>query len=164
MVNKVILVGNLGKDPEVRYTSGGQAVASLRVATSRSWTDKQSGQRKEETEWHEVEVWGKQAEQCGEYLAKGRQVYVEGRLKTDKWQDKQSGQDRFKVKVVADTVRFLGGGGGAGGHRAPGQRPSNDEMGGPPPGFEEGGEGGGQGGGQGSGQGGGGPGGEDIPF
>ena len=114
MVNKVILVGNLGKDPEVRYTAGGQAVANLRIATSRSWTDKQSGQKKEETEWHDVEVWGKQAEQCGEYLAKGRQVYVEGRLKTDKWQDKQSGQDRYKVKVVADTVRFLGGGGALG--------------------------------------------------
>ena len=133
MVNKVILVGNLGKDPEVRYTSGGQAVANLRIATSRSWTDKQSGQKKEETEWHDVEVWGKQAEQCGEYLAKGRQVYVEGRLKTDKWQDKQSGQDRFRVKVVADTVRFLGGGGGAG-RGAP--RPQ-EETGGPA-GFEEG--------------------------
>jgi len=132
MVNKVILVGNLGKDPEVRYTSGGQAVANLRIATSRSWTDKQSGQRKEETEWHDVEVWGKQAEQCGEFLAKGRQVYVEGRLKTDKWQDKQSGQDRFRVKVVADTVRFLGGGGrGA-------ARPAPEEAGGPPAGFEEG--------------------------
>src|SRR5512145_1704973 len=114
MVNKVILVGNLGKDPEVRYTSGGQAVANLRIATSRSWTDKQSGQKKEETEWHDVEVWGKQAEQCGEYLAKGRQVYVEGRLKTDKWQDKQTNQERSKVKVVAETVRFLGGRGGAG--------------------------------------------------
>jgi single-strand DNA-binding protein len=115
MVNRVILVGNLGKDPEVRYTSGGQAVANLRIATSRSWTDKQSNQKKEETEWHDVEVWGKQAEQCGEYLAKGRQVYVEGRLKTDKWQDKQSGQERYKVKVVAETVRFLGGGAGRGG-------------------------------------------------
>jgi single-strand DNA-binding protein len=152
VVNKVILVGNLGKDPEVRYTSGGQAVASLRIATSRSWTDKASGQRKEETEWHDVEVWGKQAEQCGEYLAKGRQVYIEGRLKTDKWQDKQSGQDRYKVKVVADTVRFLGGG-GTGGART-GVRPSNDEMA-PPPGFEDSGPGGG---------GGGGGGGEDIPF
>ncbi len=109
MVNKVILIGNLGKDPEVRYTQGGQAVANLRIATSRSWTDKQSGQRKEETEWHDVEVWGKQAEQCGEYLAKGRQVYVEGWLKTDKWQDKTSGQERSRVKVVADSVRFLGG-------------------------------------------------------
>ncbi len=157
MVNKVILVGNLGKDPEVRYTSGGQAVASLRIATSRSWTDKASGQRKEETEWHDVEVWGKQAEQCGEYLAKGRQVYVEGRLKTDKWQDKQSGQDRFRVKVVADTVRFLGGGAGAGGARP--QRPHSDEAGGPPPGFEEPADNGPHGGG-----GAGGGGGEDIPF
>jgi len=158
MVNKVILVGNLGKDPEVRFTSGGQAVATLRIATSRSWTDKQSGQRKEETEWHDVEVWGKQAEQCGEYLAKGRQVYVEGRLKTDKWQDKQSGQDRYKVKVVAETVRFLGGGG-----RAQGARPSNDEMGGPPPTSDEGsGESHGGQGGPPGGQGG--PGGEDIPF
>jgi single-strand DNA-binding protein len=154
MVNKVILVGNLGKDPEVRYTAGGQAVASIRIATSRSWTDKQSGQRKEETEWHDVEVWGKQAEQCGEYLSKGRQVYVEGRLKTDKWQDKQTGQDRYRVKVVADTVRFLGGGGG-GAQRSAGPRPSHDEMG-PPPGFDDapsdsGGHGGGAGG-------------EDIPF
>jgi single-strand DNA-binding protein len=157
MVNKVILVGNLGKDPEVRYTSGGQAVANLRIATSRSWTDKQSGQRKEETEWHDVEVWGKQAEQCGEYLAKGRQVYVEGRLKTDKWQDKQSGQERSKVKVVADTVRFLGGrGGGGGGGRGAGHGPADE----PPGGFEE--EGGGGGGGHGGGGGGGGP--DDIPF
>ena len=154
MVNKVILVGNLGKDPEVRYTSGGQAVANLRIATSRSWTDKQSGQRKEETEWHDVEVWVKQAEQCGEYLAKGRQVYVEGRLKTDKWQDKQSGQERSKVKVVSDTVRFLGGRGAGGG--AGGRPPASDEA---PGGFEEpdsGGHGGGGGGG------GGGP--DDIPF
>jgi single-strand DNA-binding protein len=158
MVNKVILVGNLGKDPEVRYTSGGQGVANLRIATSRSWTDKQSGQRKEETEWHDVEVWGKQAEQCGEYLAKGRQVYVEGRLKTDKWQDKQSGQERSKVKVVADTVRFLGGrGGGAAGG---GRTPQSDE---PPGGFEEPDSGGGgHGGSAGSGGGGGGP--DDIPF
>jgi single-strand DNA-binding protein len=155
MVNKVILVGNLGKDPEVRYTSGGQAVANLRIATSRSWTDKQSGQRKEETEWHDVEVWGKQAEQCGEYLAKGRQVYVEGRLKTDKWQDKQSGQERSKVKVVADTVRFLGGRGAGGG--APGGRaPAPEEA---PGGFEEPDSGGGGGG---AGGGGGGP--DDIPF
>src|SRR5215212_7073848 len=128
MVNRVILVGNLGKDPEVLYTSGGQAVATLRIATSRSWTDKQSGTRKEETEWHDVEVWGKQAEQCGEYLAKGRQVYVEGRLKTDKWQDKQTNQDRYRVKVVAETVRFLGGGAGGGQRPAGGPRSSPDEM------------------------------------
>jgi len=130
MVNKVILIGNLGKDPEVRYTQGGQAVANLRIATSRSWTDKQSGQRKEETEWHDVEVWGKQAEQCGEYLAKGRQIYVEGRLKTDKWQDKQSGQDRSRVKIVAEAVRFLGGSGRA--VSRPAEEPS-----GPPAAIEE---------------------------
>jgi len=133
MVNKVILIGNLGKDPEVRYTQGGQAVANLRIATSRSWTDKQSGQRKEETEWHDVEVWGKQAEQCGEYLAKGRQVYVEGRLKTDKWQDKQSGQERSRVKVVADSVRFLGGR-GAGGPAGQSRGHGTEEA---PGGFEE---------------------------
>jgi len=164
MVNKVILIGNLGKDPEVRFTSGGQAVANMRIATSRSWTDKASGQKKEETEWHDVEVWGKQAEQVGEYLAKGRQVYVEGRLKTDKWQDKTSGQERSRVKVVADSVRFLGGGaggargaggpGGAGGAGGPGggqRAPSGpDEGGGPPPGFEEGPGGGGSA--------------DDIPF
>jgi single-strand DNA-binding protein len=157
MVNKVILVGNLGKDPEVRYTAGGQAVASLRIATSRSWTDKQSNQRKEETEWHEVEVWGKQAEQCGEYLSKGRQVYVEGRLKTDKWQDKQTGQDRYRVKIVADNVRFLSAGGqgrgagaGAGGGAG---RGAPDDAGAPH--FDEGPDGGG---------GHGGPGNDDIPF
>jgi single-strand DNA-binding protein len=160
MVNKVILVGNLGKDPEVRYTSGGQGVANLRIATSRSWTDKQSGQRKEETEWHDVEVWGKQAEQCGEYLAKGRQVYVEGRLKTDKWQDKQSGQERSKVKVVADTVRFLGGRGAGGGAGGKGAHGPGDEA---PGGFEENDAGGGGGGG-GGGAGGGGGGPDDIPF
>lgn len=162
MVNKVILVGNLGKDPEVRYTSGGQGVANLRIATSRSWTDKQSGQRKEETEWHDVEVWGKQAEQCGEYLAKGRQVYVEGRLKTDKWQDKQSGQERSKVKVVADTVRFLGGRGAGGGAGGKGAQGHGEEA---PGGFEENDGGGGGGGGGSGGAGGGGGGGpDDIPF
>lgn len=189
MVNRVIIVGNLGKDPEVRYTSGGQAVANLRIATSRSWTDKQTNQKKEETEWHDVEVWGKQAEQCGEYLSKGRQVYVEGRLKTDKWQDKQTNQERSKVKIVAETVRFLGGGAGGGARsggaaRGGGQGP---EENGPPGGFEEsdagpggaggggagggdgdGGSGAGGGGGAGRGGSGGGPGGgggpDDIPF
>ena len=168
MVNKVLLIGNLGKDPEVRYTSGGQAVANLRIATSRSWTDKQSGQRKEETEWHDVEVWGKQAEQCGEFLAKGRQVYVEGRLKTDSWDDKASGQKRSRVKVVADTVRFLGGGGaggaGRGGPRGGAGGPP--EADGPPGGFEDDGSHGGgpSGGGAGGGGSGGAGGGDDIPF
>lgn len=153
MVNKVILIGNLGKDPEVRYTTGGQAVANLRIATSRSWTDKQSGQKKEETEWHDVEVWGKQAEQCGEYLTKGRQVYVEGRLKTDSWDDKTTGQKRSRVKVVAETVRFLSTGArgaGAGAERGGGRPSGPPEESGPPGGFDEG-------------PGGSGPG-DDIPF
>ena len=113
MVNKVILVGFMGKDPEVRYTSGGQAVASLRIATSRGWTERESGQRKEETEWHDIEVWGKSAEACGQHLAKGARVYVEGRIKTDRWEDQQSGQKRSRVKIVAEVVRFLGRGNGA---------------------------------------------------
>ena len=108
-LNKVMLIGNLGKDPEVRYTSGGQAVANLRIATSRSWTDKASGQKKEETEWHDVEVWGKQAEQVGEYLAKGRQVYVEGRLKTDSWDDKQTGQKKYMTNIVGQDIGETGG-------------------------------------------------------
>jgi single-strand DNA-binding protein len=112
MVNKVILVGFVGKAPEVRYTSGGQAVANVRMATSRAWTDKQSGQRKEETEWHDVEAWGKTAENCGEYLESGSRVYVEGRIKTEHWDDKQTGQKRTRVKIVADSVKFLGKGNG----------------------------------------------------
>jgi single-strand DNA-binding protein len=120
MVNKVILVGNLGRDPEVRQ-AGGQTVAILRLATSRSWIDKRSGQRKEEREWHDIEVWGRYGELCRQYLAKGRQVYVAGRLKTDRWKDNQSGQDRQRVKVVAEFVQFLGGGEHHGSH---GARPS----------------------------------------
>lgn len=109
MVNKVILVGNLGRDPELRQ-AGGQTVAILRLATSHSWIDKRSGQRKEEREWHDVEVWGRHGELCGQHLAKGRQVYVAGRLKTDRWKDKQTGQDRQRVKIVAELVQFLGSG------------------------------------------------------
>ncbi|WP_242392139.1 single-stranded DNA-binding protein [Anaeromyxobacter oryzisoli] len=110
MVNKVILVGFVGNDVEVSYTPGGQAVVKLRLATSRGWTDRDSGQRKTETEWHDVEVWGKRAEACGEHLAKGSRVYVEGRIKTDFWKDKQSGDNRSRVKIVADQVTFLGRG------------------------------------------------------
>ena len=108
MVNRVILLGFVGKDPEVWYTPGGQAVASIRVATARGWTDRDSGQRKTETEWHDVEVWGKRAEACGEHLGKGSRVYVEGRIKTDVWKDKHTGEERSRVKIVADLVRFLG--------------------------------------------------------
>lgn len=110
MVNKVILVGNLGKDPQTRSTPNGQEVATLTVATSEKFKDK-SGELQERTEWHTVVVWGRQAESCGKYLTKGRQVYVEGRLATRKWTDKE-GAERYSTEVVAETVKFLGGGGG----------------------------------------------------
>lgn len=108
MVNKVILVGNLGKDPQTRSTPNGQEVATLTVATSEKFKDK-SGELQERTEWHTVVVWGKQAESCGKYLSKGRQVYVEGRLATRKWTDKE-GAERYTTEVVAETVKFLGQG------------------------------------------------------
>ncbi len=106
-VNKVILIGRLGADPEVRYTSNGGAVANFNMATNESWTDK-SGQKQEKTEWHKIVVWGKIAEICGQYLSKGRQAYVEGRLQTREWQDKE-GNKRYTTEVVAQTVQFLGG-------------------------------------------------------
>lgn len=122
-VNKVILVGNLGANPEMRYTQGGQAVANLRLATTERWTDK-NGQKQEQTEWHRVVVWGKQAEICGQYLTKGRQIYVEGRIRTRQWQDQQ-GQKRFTTEVVAQIVQMLGS-------RAEGGAPARDEPMGPP--------------------------------
>src|SRR5213593_2464860 len=106
-VNKVILVGNLGANPEMRFTQGGQAVANLRIATTERWTDK-NGQKQEATEWHRVVVWGRQAEIVGQYLTKGRQVYVEGRIRTRQWQD-QSGQKRYTTEIVAQNVLMLGG-------------------------------------------------------
>ena len=111
-VNKVILVGNLGKDPEVRFTPSGQAVAKFPIATTDTWTD-QGGQRQEKTEWHNVVVWGKQAENCGQYLAKGRQVYVEGAIRSRSYDDKD-GNKRYVTEIVAQRVQFLGGGGGGG--------------------------------------------------
>src|SRR6476660_7477069 len=138
-VNKVILVGNLGADPEVRFTPGGQPVANFRIATSESWTDK-SGQKQERTEWHRIVVWGKLAELCGEYLAKGRQCYVEGRLQTREWTDKEN-KKNYTTEVVANAVTFLGSrdgvGGGAGGGGRPPRQPDTD-FGPPPPGMEEG--------------------------
>ena len=106
-INKAILIGHLGADPEVRTTQGGQTVASLRIATADAWTDKGGG-KQERTEWHSVTVWGKTAENCGRFLAKGRQVYVEGRLQSREYQDKE-GQTRKVWEVVADAVTFLGG-------------------------------------------------------
>ena len=106
-VNKVILVGRLGQNPEVKYTPSGAPVANFSVATSESWTDK-SGQKQEKTEWHRIVVWGKIAELCQQYLSKGRQVYLEGRLQTRQWQDKD-GQTKYTTEVQAQTVQFLGG-------------------------------------------------------
>jgi len=113
-VNKVILVGNLGQDPEVRYTANGAAVANITVATSEQWTDRQSGQKQEKTEWHRVVLFGRLGEIAGEYLRKGSQVYLEGKLQTRKWQD-QNGQDRYTTEIVANEMQMLGGRGGAGG-------------------------------------------------
>lgn len=110
-VNKVILVGTLGRDPEVRYTPNGNAIANLSVATSEQWTDKQTGERQDRTEWHRVVIFGKLAEIAGEYLKKGSQVYLEGKLQTRKWQD-QSGQDRYSTEIVLDVngqMQMLGG-------------------------------------------------------
>jgi single-strand DNA-binding protein len=118
-VNKVILVGNLGRDPETRYATSGSAICNITVATSRQWKDKATGEKKEETEWHRVVFYDRLAEIAGEYLKKGRPVYVEGRLKTRKWQDKE-GQDRYTTEIVAEEMQLLGsreggGGGGRGG-------------------------------------------------
>ena len=113
-VNKVIVLGNLGKDPEVRYTPNGNAVCNLRIATTRNWKNKDSGEKMEETEWHSVVLYDRQAEIAGEYLKKGRPVYVEGRLKTRKWTDKE-GMERYTTEIVADSMQLLGGREGAGG-------------------------------------------------
>jgi single-strand DNA-binding protein len=113
-VNKVIIVGNLGKDPETRYMPSGSAVTNLRIATTESWKDKQSGEAQERTEWHAVAMFGRLAEIAAEYLRKGSQVYIEGKLRTRKWQDKE-GKDRYTTEIVADEMQMLGGkGGGAG--------------------------------------------------
>lgn len=106
-VNKVLLIGNLGKDPEVRFTPSGRAVARFPLATSEVWND-QEGQRQERTEWHNIVVWGKQAETCGQYLAKGRQVFVEGAIRTRQYDDKE-GNKRYITEITAQRVQFLGG-------------------------------------------------------
>jgi single-strand DNA-binding protein len=107
-INKVILVGNLGKDPEMRYTADSKAVATLTIATSEQWKDKNTGQNQEKTEWHRVVAFGRTAEIMGEYLKKGSQVYIEGKLQTRKWQDQQ-GQDRYTTEIVANEMQMLGG-------------------------------------------------------
>lgn len=113
-VNKVILIGNLGRDPEVRYTPSGAAVCNISLATTRNWKSKDSGERQEETEWHRVVLYDRLAEIAGEYLKKGRSAYIEGRLKTRKWQDKD-GVEKYTTEIVADTLQLLGGREGTGG-------------------------------------------------
>ena len=131
-INKVILVGNLGQDPETKAMPSGMTVCNLRIATSESWKDKQTGEMKEQTEWHSVAMFGRLAEIAGEYLRKGSQVYIEGRLRTRKWQDK-SGNDRYTTEIVANEMQMLGSGRGMGGEgRAPGGRASGGEPDGDP--------------------------------
>ena len=113
-INKVILVGNLGNDPETRYMPSGDAVTNISVATSESWKDKQSGEQKEKTEWHKVVMFRRLAEIAAEYLRKGSQVYIEGKLRTNKWQDRD-GKDRYTTEIIADEMQMLGGRGGGGG-------------------------------------------------
>jgi len=145
-VNKAILVGNLGRDPELRHTPNGQAVVNFTLATSENWTDK-SGERQERTEWHRIVVWGKTAEMCNQYLSKGRTVYIEGRIQTREWEDKD-GNKRYTTEVNAQTVQFIGprtdGGGGGGGNYSGGgggrgNAPRNDGPAdaGPPGGDED---------------------------
>src|ERR1700756_4143079 len=130
-INKVILIGNLGADPETRAMPSGTTVANLRVATSESWRDKQTGEQQERTEWHRVALFGRLAEIAGEYLRKGSQVYIEGSLRTRKWQDKQ-GNERYSTEIIGNDLQMLGGGGGGagggalggGGRRDRGWRPS----------------------------------------
>ncbi len=137
-LNKVMLIGNLGGDPEIRTTASGQSVCNFNIATTRRWNSKE-GQAQEETDWHRIVVWGRQAENCKEYLSKGRQVFIEGRLQTRQWED-QSGNKRYTTEVVAQNVQFLSGGRGAGNAATP---PALDQD--PAPAFEGGG-------------------GDDIPF
>ncbi len=138
-LNKVLLIGNLGSDPEIRTTTSGQSVCNFNIATSRRWTSK-DGQAQEETEWHRIVVWGRQAENCKEFLSKGRQVFIEGRLQTRQWED-QNGGKRYTTEVIAQNVQFLSGGRGAG-SAAPDHMPPSE-----PPAFDAGSGGG-----------------DDIPF
>lgn len=141
MVNKVILIGNLGRDPEVRSTPSGQPVANFTLATSRRWRDK-NGQKQEQTEWHQVVVWGKQAEIAGQYLTKGKQIYLEGRLQTRSWDDRQTGEKRYRTEVICENFQMLGSqrggefegdragaGGGYGASQQSSSGPSYDEGG-----------------------------------
>jgi len=140
-INKAILIGRLGSDPEIRYTPSGVAVANFSIATSEEWKDKDSGEKKERTEWHRIVAWRRLGEICGEYLSKGRQVYIEGRIQTRSWEDKE-GNKKYTTEIVASDVQFLGsrdmsdaarpqggtGGGGGGFQGAPGPGPQDDDI------------------------------------
>jgi single-strand DNA-binding protein len=137
-LNKAILIGRLGSDPEIRYTPSGVAVANFSIATSEEWKDKDTGEKKERTEWHRIVAWRKLGEICGEYLSKGKQVYVEGRIQTRSWEDKD-GNKKYTTEIVANDVQFLGsrdmtdsgrpkGGGGGDSQGAPGPGPEDDDI------------------------------------
>ncbi|SFZ74354.1 single-stranded DNA-binding protein [Chitinimonas taiwanensis] len=113
-LNKVLLIGNLGRDPEMRYMPDGSAVCNFSIATTETWKDKNSGQKQEKTEWHNITMYRRLAEIAGQYLKKGSSVYIEGRLQTRKWQDKTTGADRYTTEIIADEMKMLGGRGGAG--------------------------------------------------
>ncbi len=129
MLNKVMLIGNLGKDPDVRYTPSGAAVANFSLATNKKWKDKESGEKKEQVEWHQIVVWGKTAEVAGEYLKKGSQVYLEGELRTRKCEDKE-GKDRYTTEVHCYVMQMLGSKGEGGGNRPPHSTEATTESGG----------------------------------
>jgi single-strand DNA-binding protein len=135
-INKVILIGNLGADPETRAMPSGSSVANLRIATSESWRDKQTGEQQERTEWHRVALFGRLAEIAAEYLKKGSQVYIEGSLRTRKWTDKQ-GQERYSTEVIGNELQMLGGRGGGGAGAGGGPAASERSGGGSPPAFAE---------------------------
>ena len=136
MVNKVILIGNLGRDPEIRSTASGTPVANLSLATNRRWTDKE-GNRQEQTEWHRIVVFGRQAEIAGQYLSRGRRIYVEGRLQTNSWEDRQTGETKYRTEIVCENFQMIGGrseGGGGDYQRSSYQPP---QGGGAPPPTED---------------------------
>lgn len=124
-INKVILIGNLGRDPEVRYTPSGLAVANVTIATSENWKDKQTGENQERTEWHRVVFYQRLAEIAGEYLRKGSKIYVEGRLQTRKWQDKTTGQDRYSTEIIANEMQMLDSKGGSAASDAGYEKPAS---------------------------------------
>jgi single-strand DNA-binding protein len=139
MVNKVILVGNLGRDPEIRSLPSGQPVANFSLATSRRWKDRE-GNRQEKTEWHNIVCYGKQAEIAGQYLTKGKQIFVEGRIETRSWDDKQTGEKKYRTEIICDNFQMLGsagGGRGGGGQASHDEEPSYGGGGGPAGGGDD---------------------------